>query len=67
MQQIEEFILMTVSHSESFFFFPVLLGSRLNKQHGFSNRYVGFLPAYLHKSISGGVCMNMSDLSKIYS
>lgn len=65
MQQIEEFILMTVRHSG--FLPPLLLGSRLNKQHGFSNRYVGFLPAYLHKSISGGVCMNMSDLWKIYS
>lgn len=45
----------------------MLLGSRLNKQHGFSNRCVVFLPAHLHKYISGGVCMNMSDLLKIYS
>lgn len=63
MQQIEEFIFMTVCHLGFF----VLLGSRLNKQHGFSDRHVVFLSTYLHKSISGRACMNMSDLLKIYS
>lgn len=52
MWQIEEFISVTVAHLGFFFLFCVL-GSKLNKQHGFSDRYVVVLTAYLHKSISG--------------
>lgn len=51
---------MTVRHF-------VLLGSELNKQHGFSDRYVVFPSTYLHKSISAGACMNVSDLLKMCS
>lgn len=53
MRQIEEFISVTACHLGFFFFFFCVLGSKPNKQHGFSDRYVVVLTAYLHKSVSG--------------
>lgn len=50
MRQIEEFIWVTACHLGFSF---CVLGSKPNKQHGFSDRYVAVLTAYLHKSISG--------------
>lgn len=49
--QIEEFIWPTVCHLGVLVF--LLLGSKLNKQHGFSDRYIVVLTTYLHNSISG--------------